>query len=103
MPRRLRYTPEALDDLDEVLRWLTQSGSGSAARRRLKAIRAAINRLRDRPYLYAVGDYHGVRELPCDGGHRVFYEVMNDTGINTTAGDVRVLRIYGPGQSREDP
>jgi hypothetical protein len=41
-----------------------------------------------------------VRELPIAGGYRVFYKVETDTGRDETAGDVRVLRVYGPGQDR---
>jgi hypothetical protein len=42
-----------------------------------------------------------VRELPCVGGYRALYEVIPDTGRDDTAGDVRVLRVYDPGQSRD--
>ncbi len=38
--------------------------------------------------------------MPCSGGYRVLYEVVPDTGSNQTAGDVRVLRVYGPRQDR---
>ncbi len=98
--RRLRYTPEAREDLESILHWQTQPGSGAAARHRLKAIRDAINRLREHPCRFPTVDHPSVRELPCEGGHRVLYEVTPDTGSNETAGDVRVLRVYGPGQSR---
>jgi hypothetical protein len=47
-----------------------------------------------------MGEHQGVRELPCDGGYRVLYEVIPDTDWDETAGDVRVLRVFGPGQSR---
>jgi len=85
VPRTLIYAPRARDDLAAIRRWLTQPGSGTAARRRLAAIRNAINRL---------------RELPCEGGYRALYEIIPDTGRNETAGDVRVLRVFGPGQDR---
>ena len=100
MPRRLSYTEKALDDLDAARRWLTQPGSGPAARRELAAIRADIRRLQQEPCQWAVGDMPGVRELPAAGGWRVLYEVDPDTGRSATAGDVRVLRVYGPGQDR---
>ena len=104
MPRRLVYTNTALADLDAIRVWLTQPGSGIAARRRLAAIWAAIDRLRESPCLYPVGNYPGVRELPCNGGYRaMYYEVRPDTGRNDTAGDVHVLRVFGPGQSRSRP
>lgn len=100
MPRRLSYTEKALDDLDAARRWLTQPGSGPAARRKLAAIRADVRRLQQQPCLWPVGDHPGVRELPCAGGYRALYEVIPDTGRDETAGDVRVLRVYGPGQDR---
>ncbi len=100
VPRELRYTDKALADLDAATRWLTQPGSGPAARLRLAAIWAAIEGLRDHPCLYPAGQRRGVRELPCDGGYRALYRVIPDTGRDETAGDVRVLRVFGPGQSR---
>ncbi|MDA8250207.1 MAG: type II toxin-antitoxin system RelE/ParE family toxin [Rhodospirillales bacterium] len=101
MPRSLRYADEALADLDAIRRWLSQPGSGSAARRKLAAIRDSIRYLRDHPCLHTFGDHPGVRELPCNGGYRVLYRVHPDTGRNDTAGGVLVLRVFGPGQSRE--
>lgn len=100
MPRKLIYAPRALADLDAIRRWLTQPGSGPAARRRLIALRAAINRLRQHPCLYPAGEHRSVRELLCEGGYRALYEVHPDTGQSETAGDVQVLRVFGPGQSR---
>jgi len=43
-----------------------------------------------------------VRSIGCAGnlGYRVLYEVIPDTGRNETAGDVRVLRMFGQGQDR---
>ena len=101
MPRRLIYAPRALADLDAMQRWQTQPGSGPAATRRVWRIRAAIRRLKQHPCRYPVGQHPGVRELPCDGGYRALYRVIPDTGRDETAGDVRVLRVFGPGQSRD--
>jgi plasmid stabilization system protein ParE len=101
VPRELSYTDKALADLDAATRWLTQPGSAAAARRRLAAIWAAIERLRDYPCLHPVGQYPGVRELPCAGGYRALYRVIPDTGSDDNAGDVQVLRVFGPGQSRD--
>jgi plasmid stabilization system protein ParE len=75
MPRKLRYSDQALADLDGVRRWLTQPGAARVAWRRLAAIRAAINRLRQHPCRYPPGEHHGVRELPCGGGYRALYLV----------------------------
>jgi len=100
VPRRLRYTDKALADLDAIRGWLTQPGAGQAARRKLMAVRASIRRLRQHPCLYPIGQYPDVRELPCDGGYRALYRVTPDTESNATAGDVQVLRVFGPGQDR---
>lgn len=99
-PRRLRYTNKALSDLASINGWLTQPGSGPAARRRLVTIRAAIRRLRLHPCLHPPGQHPGVRELPCDGGYRALYRVTPDTGLSETSGDILVLRVFGPGQDR---
>jgi plasmid stabilization system protein ParE len=98
--RRLIYAREARDDLEAARAWLTQPGSGPAARRKLAAIRADIRRLQRQPCLWPVGDHPGVRELAATGGYRVLYKVAPDTGRDETAGDVTVLRVYGPGQNR---
>jgi plasmid stabilization system protein ParE len=100
VPRELIYAPEALADLEEATIWLTQPGSGPRAWRRLAAIRENVERLSEHPCLWPVGQHDGVRELPCEGGYRALYEVIPDTGRDETAGDVIVLRVYGPGQDR---
>ena len=70
-------------------------------RRGVQRIRAAIKRLKQDPCLYPVGDRPGIREMPSEAGHRVFYKVVPDTGRSATAGDGYILRVFGPGQSRE--
>jgi plasmid stabilization system protein ParE len=101
MPRALILAPRARRDPEAISGWLTQPGSGPAARRKLAAVRAAIGRLPRHPCLYPVGEHSGVRELPCAGGYRVLYEAHPDTGRNETTGDVLVLRVFGPGQDRD--
>jgi plasmid stabilization system protein ParE len=94
------YAPRARDDLIAIRGWLTQPGAGQAARKRLTGIRAAIRLLQDDPCLFPAGEHPGVRELPCDGGYRAPYRMIPDTGRSETAGNVLVLRIFGPGQDR---
>jgi hypothetical protein len=65
----------------------------------VQAILAAIAHLADHPCLHARGDHPSTREFTCER-HRIVYEVNPDIGSNTTAGDVVVLRIFGPGQDR---
>lgn len=100
MPRRLRYTEVARGDLDAIRSWLTQPGAGVKARQRLAAIRRVIARLAPHPCRYPVGSHPGTRELPCEDGYRALYRIVADIGRDETAGDVLVLRIFGPGQSR---
>jgi plasmid stabilization system protein ParE len=100
VPRALIYAPEVLADLDAAGRWLTQPGSRPRAWRRLAARRAEIRRLLQQPCLWPVGEFPGVRELPCSGGYRALYRAISDTGSSATADDVRVLRVFGPGQDR---
>ncbi len=100
MPRTLSYTYKALADLEAAEGWLTQPGSGPAAWAKLDAILSAIEGLRDHPCRWPLGRHSGVRERLCAGGWRAFYEVDPDTGRDDTAGDVRVLRVYPPGQDR---
>jgi plasmid stabilization system protein ParE len=95
MPRRLSYTDDALADLSAIRGWLSQPGSGVAARRRLMAIRASIRRLRDHPCLGAIGDHPGVRELPCDGGYRALYRLHPYMRVQLSTAFLHVkLRVW---------
>jgi len=98
--RGLFYAPRARDDLEGARRWLTQAGSGPAAWRRLSDLLDEIEDLREQPCLFPLGPHPGVRERLCAGGYRVLYRVVPDTGRNETAGYVRILRVFGPGQDR---
>jgi plasmid stabilization system protein ParE len=100
MPRRVSLSDQAAVDLNAIYRWQSQPGSGPAAKRRLQAILRTIDGLRHHPCLYARGDQPGTREAS-SGGHQIVYVVDPDTGRNADAGDVTVLRVFGPGQSRQ--
>jgi plasmid stabilization system protein ParE len=100
VPRTLSYTDKALTDLEAAETWLRQHGSGPAAWAKFDAIVSAIEGLRAHPCRWPLGLHSGVRERLCAGGWRAFYEVDPDTGRDETAGDVRVLRVYAPGQDR---
>ncbi len=49
-----------------------------------------------------MGERAGLRERHVEG-YRIAYEVVPDTGDDATAGDVTMLRIFGPRQDRTDP
>jgi plasmid stabilization system protein ParE len=99
LSRSLTIAPAALRDLVNVRDWLRQPGAGIVARRKLQNIRAAIRMLRQLPCLWAYGDHPQIREIPVEG-YRVLYEIRPDTGDSRTAGNVVVLRVFGPGQHR---
>lgn len=96
--RQVIIGSQAAIDLEGVRRWQFQLGSGLAARRRVLRILAAIEGLADHPCRHPGGD-HGRREFTVER-YRVVYRVTPDTGRDSTAGDVVVLRVFGPGQDR---
>jgi plasmid stabilization system protein ParE len=100
MPRRLSYTKDAIADLIGMRRWFDQAGAGATARSRAQAILTAITELRAAPCRYPRGERSGTRKLTVQG-HVVVYVVASDTGDNQTAGDVLVLRVFGPGQRQD--
>ncbi len=100
MPRSVRLTDAAADDLEAVRAWQLQRGSGLAARNRVRAILTAIRQLAEMPYRHAEGDNPGTRAFSV-AGHRIVYSVDQDPGAVSAVDVVVVLRIYGPGQSRQ--
>jgi len=97
--RILDIAQRALQDIDGIQLWQSQHGSGPAAQRRMHAILDAIRALRHHPCRYPKGEHPGTRVLTVER-YVVVYEVKPDTGRNDTAGDVIVLRVFGPGQLR---
>jgi hypothetical protein len=72
----------------------------------MQRIWASIERPADHPCLFAFGTRPGRGEFTSEG-HRIVYRVRPDTGLNETAGDVEVLRVYGscdaePGKGLQD-
>jgi plasmid stabilization system protein ParE len=45
------------------------------------------------------GDHPGTREFTVEG-YRVIYAMRPETGDNATAGDIEILRVFGPHQDR---
>ncbi len=100
--RGLAITEAAAKDLMEAQGWLTQPGSGVRAARKLASLRAAILDLQLHPCRWPQAQHAGVRERQV-GEYRLAYEVVPDSGDDGTAGDVTVLRVFGPRQQRGDP
>ena len=100
MARILTVSAAAIRVLEAARDWLRQSGAGDAAARRLARIRTALHDLRRYPCKWPAGEHPGVRECPV-AGYMMMYEVSPDTGDNRTAGDVVILRVFGPHQRRD--
>jgi hypothetical protein len=89
-------------NLAAARRWLTQPDAGPRAARRLAALAAAVQDLRECLCRWPLDEHAGLRGRHVEG-HRIVYAVTPDTGHDATAGDVTVLRIFGPGQDHTDP
>jgi plasmid stabilization system protein ParE len=100
MPRILVISAAAAGDLEEARRWLRQPGAGEYATARLARIRTAIRELKQNPCKWPEGEHPGIRECPI-GGYMIMYEVVPDTNDNRTAGDIKILRLFGPYQLRD--
>lgn len=98
LTRTVRISEQAASDLAGIERWFTQPGSGVRAARRLQHIFNAIDELAEHPCLHA-RNKRSEREFSVEG-HRVRYRVRPDTSHDATAGDVLILRVFGPGQDR---
>ena len=98
MPRKVTTAPEAALALAAARRWLRQPGSGPVGARRWDALRDARRSLRDYPYLGAVSDEHPGHRQHVVSGYRLIYQVDPDTGDSATAGNVRIVAVFGPGQ-----
>lgn len=98
MTRKVTTAPEAADALRQARAWLTQKGSGPNGQARWDALRTARFRLRANPYLgHPSAELPGRRQLVVSN-HRIIYRVDPDTNETATAGDVRIVAVFGPGQ-----
>jgi len=99
MARRIEYSPRSLLDLTQMRRWMTQRGAGIRAKERARRIAAAVRELRIDPVKWPKGELPGTRQRVVEQ-YTIIYFVDPDTDDRQTAGDVYVLRIFGPGQDR---
>jgi plasmid stabilization system protein ParE len=91
----------ALQDLANIRDWLRQPGSGRKAKATLNKIAASIDQLKRTPIRWRQGEHPDTREIFVEG-YRIVYDVIPDSGDNATAGNVRVLRVFGPGQDTKN-
>ncbi|MFI5022961.1 MAG: type II toxin-antitoxin system RelE/ParE family toxin [Alphaproteobacteria bacterium] len=99
MPRQVEYSVAAISDISDMRRWLHQPGAGRVAKERAQRIAAAIRELRNDPVMWPKGEILGTRERVIEG-YTVIYHVDPDTNDRRSAGDVFILRVFGPGQDR---
>jgi plasmid stabilization system protein ParE len=96
MGRRVRYTDASNRDLAGIRKWLTQPGAGTAAKLKARRIARAIRELAQTPLRWKSGNKPNTRERLV-AGHTIVYSVQNDIGDEAQAGDVTVIRVFGPG------
>jgi plasmid stabilization system protein ParE len=99
MPRRLAYSDAAVDDIERMRRWFSQPGAGDIAKKRALRIAHAIRELQRDPIAWPPGPHRGTRQRHIEG-YTVVYRVVPDTNDRRTAGDVYIVRLFGPGQDR---
>jgi plasmid stabilization system protein ParE len=97
MLRRVRVSAEAASDLRHIKAWFKQAGAGPAASSRLDRLIGQMTLLAQHPCSPKRVDASGVRQLVSER-HRLMFRVSPDTGDNTTAVDVFIIRIFGRGQ-----
>jgi plasmid stabilization system protein ParE len=95
---RLSIAAEAVEDLLEAKGWLLQAGSGNVARARYRALFHSVMALGSHPTRYRRWPDDPTRRIMVIAGYRVIYTVIPDTGDDSTAGDVTVLAVFGPGE-----
>src|SRR3954465_6661299 len=82
---RIRWTPEAAGDLEQICSWIEER-SPKAALGVAREIRTRIQELRKHPRLGRPGQVEGTRELVLTGlPYLAIYDVQNDA--------IRVLRV----------
>jgi plasmid stabilization system protein ParE len=95
--RRVTVSPQVLIALRHARLWYAQPGSGARGRAKWHALRDAPAGLADAPYTgRPAPGLDGLRQLVV-ADHRIIYRIAPDTGLSSTAGDVRVLLALGPG------
>ncbi len=99
MPRKVTTSPEAAAGFKGARRWLLQPGSGQDGRVKWERLKQARRDLRVSPCMGGTADpeHNGLRRRAV-AGFRLIYRVEPDTNSNETAGDMRVLALFGPGQ-----
>jgi hypothetical protein len=99
MARKLEVSATALRDIEQMRSWLSQPGTGPRAKERRRRIQNAIRELTQDPVRWSIGVNPGTRERIVEE-YVIVYMVSPDTNDRRTAGDVYIVRLYGPGQER---
>jgi plasmid stabilization system protein ParE len=93
MPKSVELTAAALDDLSDVVSWLTQPGSSAIAHRKLDDIHQGIAELAKNALLHPTDRNKPGSRLAVIHRYAVRFEIRPD-------GSVIVERVFGPGQKR---
>jgi plasmid stabilization system protein ParE len=75
-----------------------QQGSGLSGAKRWAALREARSALRTHPYLGAPSEAFPGHRQHVVSSYRIIHRIDPDTGDSSTAGDVRIVTLFGPGE-----
>jgi plasmid stabilization system protein ParE len=96
--RRVTADPAAALAFAAARRWLLQPGSGPTAGAKWEALKQARRDLKTYPYIGSPSPEHPGHRQRVVAEHRIIYRVDPDTGDSATAGDIRIVAVFGPGQ-----
>jgi plasmid stabilization system protein ParE len=99
MPRRVITSRVAARGFQAARKWLLQPGSGANGARTWRALLQARRTLRDHPYIGVQDANQPIYRVLVVSDYRLVYRVLNDTGDHATAGDIRIVAVFGPGQA----
>lgn len=91
----IAFAARARIDLLALRRWLSQPGSGLRARLKIARISRALAELQFSPERWPASRHESARERVVEG-YLIVYRVDDDRR------QVRILRVFGPYQDREE-
>lgn len=95
---KVRLSPDAQSDLQDVARWLSQPGAGQSARKKLKEIWAGVRGLRANALRHPVFTETGGRKCSVAGGYEIHYDVFPSLSGSVRSGIVVVSFVKSPYQ-----
>lgn len=94
----MTIAPSAARAFKEARHWLLQAGAGPDGTSRWQAIRDVRRNLKVHPYLGTASTEAAGHRRVTISGYRLIYQIDPDTGYERTAGNIRNVALFDPGQ-----